>query len=87
MSIEKGYKMLLSKEKGKTYIEIKRHSASHMDNILIINSIGSTRYEDTWIIEKDLEAWLGSLNKEGFTIIKNVEDVESPKKNTKKKTQ
>ena len=85
MSIEKGYKMVISKEKGNTYIEITRHKVSYMDNILIINSFGSTRYEDTWIIEKDLNAWLSSLEKEGFTKIKNVEDVESPKKNTKKK--
>lgn len=85
MSIERGYKMVISKEKGKSYIEITRHKASYMDNILIINSFGSIRYEDTWIIEKDLNVWLSSLEKEGFTKIKNVEDVESPKKNTKKK--
>ena len=55
MKIEKGYKLCLSKEKGKTKIEITRHKNPVMDNFLIINSIGSTRYEDTWIIEKDLE--------------------------------
>jgi hypothetical protein len=58
-----------------------------MDNILIINSFGSKRYEDVWIIEKDLPSWLYSIGKEGFTKIKKEEDAESPKKNTKKKKQ
>lgn len=85
MGIEKGYKMVFCKDKGKISIEITRHKASHMDNILIVNSIGSTRYDDTWIIENDLEAWISSIKKEGFINIKIVEDVESPKKNNKKK--
>ena len=85
MSIEKGYKMVFSKEKGKALVEITRHKASHMDNILIVNSTGSTRYEDTWIIEKDLEAWISSIKKEGFINIKIVEDVESPKKTNQNK--
>lgn len=85
MTIEKGYKMVFSKEKGKSLVEIKRHKASYMDNILIINSIGSKRYEDTWIIEKDLEAWISSIKKEGFINIKTTEDVESPEKSNKKK--
>lgn len=85
MNIEKGYKMVLSKDKSKSCIEISRHKTSYMDNILILNSIGSTRYEDTWIIEKDLEGWISSLEKEGFKNIKIVEDVESPKKVIKNK--
>ncbi len=85
MTIEKGYKIVISKEKGKSHIEITRHKTSYMDNILIINSIGSTKYKDTWIIEKDLEVWISSIKKDGYEIIKTVEDVESPKKNTKKK--
>ncbi len=85
MTIEKGYKIVISKEKGKSYIEITRHKTSYMDNILIINSIGSTKYKDTWIIEKDLEVWISSIKRDGYEIIKTVEDVESPKKNTKKK--
>ena len=85
MTIEKGYKIVISKEKGKSYIEITRHKTSYMDNILIINSIGSTKYDDTWIIEKDLEVWISSIQRDGYEIIKTVEDVESPKKNTKKK--
>jgi len=85
MTIEKGYKIVISKEKGKSYIEITRHKTSYMDNILIINSIGSTKYDDTWIIEKDLEVWISSIKRDGYEIIKTVEDVESPKKNTKKK--
>ena len=84
MNIEKGYKLVLSKEKGKAHLEITRHKVSYMDNILIINSIGTTRYEDVWIIEKDLGGWVGSLKKEGFTIIKTLKDVESTKNNKKK---
>jgi hypothetical protein len=85
MNIEKGYKLVLSKEKGKAHLEITRHKVSYMDNILIINSIGTTRYEDVWIIEKDLDGWVGSLKKEGFTVIKTLKDVESTKNNKKKK--
>jgi len=85
MNIEKGYKLCLSKEKGRSIIEITRHKDPVMDNILILNSIGTTRYEDTWIIEKDLDGWLTSLRSEGFKNIKIVEDVESPKKVIKNK--
>jgi hypothetical protein len=85
MKIEKGYKLCLSREKGRTSIEITRHKDPIMDNFLIVNSIGSTKYEDTWIIEKDLDGWLSSLKNEGFTEINIHEDVESPKKNNKKK--
>lgn len=77
--------MVLYKDKSKSSIEISRHKTSYMDNILILNSIGSTRYQDTWIIEKDLEGWISSLEKEGFKNIKIVEDVESPKKVIKNK--
>ncbi len=41
-----------------------------MDNILIINSIGNKKYEDVWIIEKDLPGWLNSLAKDGYNQIK-----------------
>lgn len=85
MEIKKGFKLVLSKDKGKASIEISRHKVSYMDNILIVNSIESSRYEGTWIIEKDLEGWVSFLNREGFINIKIVEDVESPKKNNKKK--
>jgi hypothetical protein len=85
MDISKGFKLVLNKSKGKSSIEISRHDSPAMDNILIVNSIGSTRYEDTWIIEKDLPSWITSLKNEGFTEIKITEDVESPKKNNKKK--
>ena len=85
MNIEKGHKLIISKEKSKIILEIKRHKVSYMQNILIINTIGSTRYQDVWIIEKDLDAWISSLKKEGFTQIKTIEDVESPKKTNKKK--
>jgi hypothetical protein len=85
MDISKGFKLVLNKSKGKSSIEIARHNDPVMDNILVVNSIGSTRYEDTWIIEKDLHNWITSLKNEGFTEIKIIEDVESPKKSNKKK--
>ena len=85
MEISKGFKLVLTKIKGKSSIEITRHKDPVMDNILIINSIGSTRYENTWIIEKDLPGWLTSLKNEGFTEIKTIEDVESSKKSNNKK--
>lgn len=85
MNLEEGFKMVISREKGKSYVEITRHKESYMSNILIINSFGSKRYEGTWIIEKDLDAWISSLAREGFTNIKTIEDVESPKESTKKK--
>ena len=53
MNLEEGFKMVISREKGKAYVEITRHKESYMSNILIINSFGSKRYEETWIIEKD----------------------------------
>jgi hypothetical protein len=85
MDISKGFKLVLNKSKGKSSIEISRHNDPVMDNILIVNSIGSTRYDNTWIIEKDLPTWLTSIKNEGFTEIKITEDVESPKKTNKKK--
>jgi hypothetical protein len=85
MNIEKGYKVVLSKENGKSHVEITRHKVSYMDNILIINSIGSSRYQDVWIIEKDLETWISTIKREGLENIKIIKDVESPKKNNKKK--
>ena len=70
MEIPKGKKIILIKEGSKTQIEIKRHRESYMDNILIINSIGNKKYEDVWIIEKDLPGWLNSLAKDGYNQIK-----------------
>ena len=70
MEIPKGKKIILIKEGSKTQIEIKRHRESYMDNILIINSIGNKKYEDAWIIEKDLPGWLNSLAKDGYNQIK-----------------
>lgn len=70
MVIPKGKKLILTKEGSKTQIEIKRHRESYMDNILIINSIGNKKYEDVWIVEKDLPVWLNSLSKEGYNQIK-----------------
>lgn len=85
MILERGYKLVLSKEKGKSSIEITKHKVSYMDNILIINSKGSTKYQDVWIIEKDLDTWIKGFEKEGFTIIKKLEDDGSNKKDIQKK--
>jgi hypothetical protein len=85
MEIKNGQKLCLKKLNGRSTIEITRHKDPIMDNILIINSIGSTKYEDTWIIEKDLERWISSFKSEGFTEIKIIEDVESIKKTKDKK--
>jgi hypothetical protein len=85
MTIEKGYKMVIYKQNSKHYLEITKHKTSYMDNILIINSFGSKKYEDVWIIEKDLTGWIPSLKRDGYEIIKMLEDVESPKKNIKNK--
>jgi len=85
MSVERGFKIVLYNENGKARVEIKKHKDEYMENILIVQSIGSKKYEDVWIIQKDLENWITSIKKEGFTIIKKEEDVESPKKNITKK--
>jgi hypothetical protein len=85
MKIPEGFKMVLSKNKGNTQIEITRHKDPIMDNMLIVNIIGSKAYTDSWIIEKNLPTWLSYLQKEGYTEIKTIEDVESSKKNNKKK--
>ncbi len=85
MEIPIGFKMVLSRAKGKTQIEITRHKDPIMDNMLIVNSIGSKAYTDSWVIEKDLPTWLSYLQKEGYTEIKTIEDVGSSKKNNTKK--
>jgi len=86
MEIKKGFKAVFEKKGGRYHIEITRHKDPIMDNILIVNSVGSTKYENTWIIEKDLAEWAGYFESEGYTEIKIIEDVESSKKNNKKKT-
>lgn len=86
MKLEKGYKLCLSKEKGKSTIEITRHKDPIMDNFFVLNSIGSSKYQDVWIIENDLDNWISNLKNEGFIKININEDVESLKKiNNKKK--
>ena len=69
MSVERGFKIVLYNENGKARVEIKKHKDEYMENILIVQSIGSKKYEDVWIIQKDLENWITSIKKEGFTII------------------
>ena len=86
MEIKKGFKVVFEKNSGRSSIEITRHKDPIMDNILVVNNVGSTKYKNTLIIEKDLAAWAGYFESEGYTEIKIIEDVESSKKNNKKKT-
>lgn len=84
IEIPKGKKIIIFKEKGRVKIEIKRHKDPIMDNILIVNSIGSKTYEDNWIIEKDLPTWIQSFKAKGLNQINIVDDVGSNKENNKK---
>lgn len=86
MNIKKGEKMILSKPSSKSRIEITRHKDPVLDHILLVNSIGSKKFDNSWIIQKDLPSWVGYLQKDGYTEIKTIEDVESSEKNNKKKT-
>jgi hypothetical protein len=84
VKIDYGKKIVANRPSGKSRIEISRHPNSIMDNILIVNRIGKEK-ESSWMIEKDLETWLNYLKAEGFTKTKIVQDVETSKKNIKKK--
>jgi hypothetical protein len=86
MEILKGFKMIFTKPKGKSQVEITRHPDPIMDNILVVNRISNKKKEMSWIIEKDLPGWINYLATEGYTEIKTIEDVESSEKNNKKKT-
>jgi hypothetical protein len=88
MIINEGLKAVFSKKSNKSssVIEITRHKDQDLDHILIVNSIGSKKFENSWIIEKDLPSWINYLSNIGYTEIKIVEDVESSRKNNKKKT-
>ena len=83
MNIEKGKKIIASKPNSKSRIEIKRHKDPIMDNILVLNSIGSMRYSNNWIMEKDLSTWIGNFEKRGLKEIKLVEDVGANKEDNK----
>lgn len=85
MEIPHGFKMVLSKISGKSNVEITRHNDPIMDNILVVNSLEGKKYNNSWITEKDLPSWVRYLETEGYTEIKTIEDVESSKKNNKKK--
>lgn len=84
MKIDYGKKIVSERPSGKSRIEISRHPDPIMDNILIVTRTGKEK-ESSWIIEKDLETWLNYLKTEGFTKTKTVQDVETSKKNIKKK--
>ena len=85
MKIEKGKKLILRKSKGSSCIEITRHPSPNFDNMLLVNSKGkSKKYDNTIIIEKDLENWLRYLQQE-YDISNIDEDTESSKKNNKQK--
>jgi hypothetical protein len=86
MRIERGTKIVLSKNSKASNIEISRHKDPILDHILLVNSIGSKKFVNSWIIEKDLPAWINYLSNIGYTEIKIIQDVESSQKNNKKKT-
>jgi hypothetical protein len=86
--LKKGEILTLKKKGGYIYLEFKRRNEKHLDDIIELEykSTGSKKKDPSvWIIEKDLDGWLSSLKNEGFTEININEDVESPKKNNKKK--
>ncbi len=84
MKIEKGKKLVLRKTKGSSTIEITRHPSPNLENRLLVNSKGkSKKYDNTIILEKDLENWLRYLQQE-YDISNIDEDTESSKKNNKK---
>jgi hypothetical protein len=78
--------MIFSKVDSKSRIEITRHRDPVLDHILLVNSIGSKKFDNSWIIEKDLPSWISYLSNIGYTEIKIIQDVESSQKNNKKKT-
>lgn len=86
MKLEKGSKIIIKKATGKSSVEIKRHKDPIMDNIYVVNTIGSTKYKDSWITENDLENWIKYLKTEGYTELNISKDEESSKKNNRKKS-
>lgn len=86
MNIEKGKKIIASKPNSKSSVEITRHKDPILDHILLVNSIGSKKFDNSWIVQKDLTSWIEYLKNSGYTEIKTVEDVESSEKNNKKKS-
>jgi hypothetical protein len=78
--------MVFSKVDSKSKIEITRHRDPVLDHILLVNSIGSKKFDNSWIIEKDLPSWINYLSNIGYTEIKIIQDVGSSQKNNKKKT-
>ena len=85
LEIEIGFKAIFNRESGRSTVEISRHKDPILSHILIVNSIGSKRYDNSWIIEKDLPVWVSYLESDGYNQIKIGKDVESFKKNNKKK--
>jgi hypothetical protein len=82
--ITKGQKIICSNPKGTSAVELKFHSDPVLDNIVIVNSLKSKKYNDTCIIREDIESWISKLRQEGYTEIKIEEDVEPSQKNKKK---
>lgn len=82
--IVKGQKIICSTPNGKSAVELKFHQDPILNNIITVNSLKSKKYQDTWIIEQDIESWLSKLRQEGYTEIKIEEDVEPSKKNNRK---
>ena len=55
-----------------------------MDNIIILNGVnGNTKFDNTWVIEKDLPNFIKSLEGEGYTLTKEKEDDKISQKDPK----
>ena len=84
MEIGKKEKLIYKKKNGRGHVEIYRHKDPIMDNIIILNGVdGNTRFEDTWVIEKDLPNFVRSLEDDGYTLIKEKENAKISQKDPK----
>jgi len=84
MEIGKKQKLIYKKGNGRGHVEIYRHKDPIMDNIIIFNSVdGNTKFDNSWVIEKDLPDWIRSLESDGYTLIKEKEDAKISQKDPK----
>ena len=84
MEIGKKQKLIYKKENGRGHVEIYRHKDPIMDNIIILNGVnGNTKFDNTWVIEKDLPNFIKSLESEGYTLTKEKENDKISQKDPK----
>jgi hypothetical protein len=86
MNIEKETKILLSKDKERSNVEIFINKDPILDHILLVNSIVSNKFNNSWIVQKDLRVWINHLKNDSYPEIKIIQNVGSSQKNNKKKT-